>query len=92
MSPEPRLLNSRSIAVISGGAWCDAVVAQPGQAGFGGPLWRIHPNGGEGVYHHIEDLPAAPDAVFIGINRHAKFVAVKTLCARGTGGGRLFCQ
>ncbi len=87
-----RLLYPRSIAVIGGGAWCDAVVAQAEKAGFPGPVWRVHPKGGAGVFKRIEDLPKAPDAAFVGINRHASIEAVAVLAKIGAGGATCFAS
>ncbi len=87
-----RLFNPASIAVIGGGAWCDQVANQAIAAGFSGPVWRVHPKGGNGVFKRIEDLPAPPDASFIGINRHATIEAVQALSQLGAGGAVCFAS
>ena len=87
-----RLLTPSHIAVIGGGAWCDQVVQQAKAAGFSGPVWRVHPKGGDGVFKRIEDLPVPPDASFIGINRHATIEAVQALSQQGAGGAVCFAS
>ncbi|MEQ8335682.1 acetate--CoA ligase family protein [Nisaea sp.] len=91
-----RLLRPRSIAVIGGGAWCANVVAECRKIGFEGALWPIHPKRGEiaGVptYAAIADLPDAPDATFIGINRHATVETVAELSEMGAGGAVCFAS
>ncbi|MBZ0124732.1 MAG: CoA-binding protein, partial [Roseovarius sp.] len=91
-----RLLRPRSIAVIGGGAWCASVVEQCRKMGFAGPLWPVHPSrsevGGVAAYARLENLPAAPDAAFVGINRHATVEAVRLLAAMGAGGAVCFAS
>lgn len=91
-----RLLRPRSIAVIGGGAWCANVVAECRKIGFEGALWPIHPKreevAGVPTYASIADLPDAPDATFIGINRHATVDAVAELAEMGAGGAVCFAS
>lgn len=91
-----RLFRPKSIAVIGGGAWCAQVIGQSQRLEFGGAIWPIHPKGGEmsglAVYKTLEDLPTPPDAVFIGINRHATIEAVKVLSTLGAGGAVCFAS
>ncbi len=91
-----RLLRPRSIAVIGGGAWCASVVEQCRKMGFAGPVWPVHPSrsevGGVAAYARLEDLPAAPGAAFVGINRHATVEAVRLLAAMGAGGAVCFAS
>ncbi|WP_339854886.1 acetate--CoA ligase family protein [uncultured Nisaea sp.] len=91
-----RLLRPRSIAVIGGGAWCANVVAECRKIGFEGALWPIHPKrqeiAGIPTYASIADLPDAPDATFIGINRHATVDAVAELSEMGAGGAVCFAS
>jgi len=91
-----RLLRPRSIAVIGGGVWCESVVAQCRKMGFAGPVWPVHPAraevGGMPAVARIEDLPGAPDAAFIGVNRHATIAAVEQLRAIGAGGAVCFAS
>ncbi|WP_209597098.1 acetate--CoA ligase family protein [Ruegeria sp. HKCCSP351] len=91
-----RLLRPKSIAVIGGGAWCQQVILQSERMGYAGQIWPVHPKAsdiaGHKVYGHIEDLPDAPDAVFIGINRHATIEAVQVLSSMGAGGAVCFAS
>ena len=84
-----RLLRPRSIAVI-GGTWAGNVVEQCQRMAFSGEIWPIHPRQqqvrGLKCFARIEDLPHAPDAVFIGINRFATVEAVEVLSKVGAGG------
>ena len=91
-----RLFSPRSIAVIGGGAWGRQVIAQCQKIGFQGDLWVVHPTkddvAGLAPYRTIEDLPAAPDAVFIGVNRYATIDAVAALSRIGAGGAICFAS
>ncbi|TMV05539.1 acetate--CoA ligase family protein [Ruegeria sediminis] len=91
-----RLLGFRSLAVIGGGAWCAEVIRQVRKLGFTGPVWPVHPRAqeiaGERVYATIEDLPDAPDAGFVGINRRATVEAVAALSRAGAGGAVCFAS
>lgn len=84
-----RLLAPRSIAVV-GGAPADRVVWQCRKLGFDGPIWPVHPSraqlGGIDCLPTLADLPGVPDAVFIGVNRHATIDAIRTVSAMGAGG------
>ena len=89
-----RLFRPRSIAVIGGGAWGRAVVAQTVKMGFAGAVWPVHPTaadvGGIAAVPSIAALPGAPDAVFIGVNRHATIEVLAALRDRGAGGATCF--
>ena len=89
-----RLLRPRSIAVIGGGAWCRAVVEQCRLIGFAGDLWVVHPKADEiaGItpLRRIADLPAPPDASFVGVNRFATIDVIAALSAMGAGGAVCF--
>ncbi len=91
-----RLLRPKSIAVIGGGTWCQQVILQSERMGFGGHIWPVHPKAGDiaghPVYGRLEDLPDAPDATFVGINRHATIQAVEVLSAMGAGGAVCFAS
>ena len=91
-----RLLNPASVAVVGGGAWCAAVIAQLQRMGFGGAIWPIHPArpevAGLPAFTGIPDLPGAPDATFIGINRDATIGAVERLARAGGGGAVCFAS
>ena len=91
-----RLLRPKSIAVIGGGAWCEAVVRRCLDAAFEGPVWPLHPTRESmidlPVFKTVESLPAAPDASFIGVNRHKTINLVKALHDRGGGGAVCFAS
>ena len=84
-----RLLAPRSIAVV-GGAPAERVVAQCLKLGFDGPIWPVHPTrphlAGIACLPSLDDLPAAPDAVFLGVNRVATVAAMRTISRLGAGG------
>jgi len=91
-----RLFRPKSIAVVGGGAWCQQVILQSDRMGYEGAIWPVHPKAdkisGHTVYKSLEDLPAAPDAAFIGINRHATIEAVSVLSDMGAGGAVCFAS
>ncbi|WP_400083591.1 acetate--CoA ligase family protein [Yoonia sp. R78084] len=91
-----RLFNPCSIAVIGGGAWGAEVIRQCQKIGFAGDIWVVHPTkddvAGLLPFREIADLPAPPDAVFIGVNRHATVAAVEALAAIGAGGAICFAS
>ena len=90
-----RLLRPRSIAVLGSG-WAKNVVEQCQKMGFDGPVWPVHPSrddiGGVKCYRSLADLPSAPDATFIGVNRHATLGVVQELAAMGAGGATCFAS
>jgi acyl-CoA synthetase (NDP forming) len=89
-----RLLRPASVAVIGGGAWGHAVVAQLRKFGFPGEIWPVHPKavevGGVRAFPGLEALPGPPDAAFVGVNRRATIQAVAALSAMGAGGATCF--
>lgn len=91
-----RLLRPKSIAVVGGGSWCHNVIEQSRRFDYTGPIWPVHRTksdiAGEKSYKTIESLPSAPDATFIGINRHATVQAVAALSARNAGGAVCFAS
>ena len=84
-----RLLRPRHI-VVMGGRWAEAVIVSCLDMGFEGEIWPVHPTRdtikGVQAYPSLDALPEAPDAVFLGINRHASIEVVKALSAMGAGG------
>jgi acyl-CoA synthetase (NDP forming) len=86
-----RLFRPDSVAVIGGGAWCRSVIGGLHRIGFHGPVWHVHPNA-EGAIRSIADLPAAPDACFIGVNRTATIDCLRDLSAKGAGGAVCFAS
>lgn len=90
-----RLLRPRSIAVM-GSVWAGNVIEQCRKMGFEGPVWPVHPSkpeiGGLKAYPALSDLPAAPDATFIGVNRHATVEVVRQLAEMRAGGAICFAS
>ncbi|MFN3824317.1 MAG: acetate--CoA ligase family protein [Pseudorhodobacter sp.] len=90
-----RLLRPRSIAVLGSG-WAVNVVEQCRAMGFDGTVWPVHPTrdriGGITCTPSLADLPEAPDATFIGVNRHATVDVVRDLSAMGAGGAICFAS
>ncbi|WP_275296983.1 acetate--CoA ligase family protein [Jannaschia sp. Os4] len=88
-----RLLAPRTLAVL-GGRWAEAVVAKATAAGM--TVWPVHPTrremGGVPCVPALADLPAAPDAVFLGVNRDATVPLVADLTAMGAGGAVVFAS
>jgi acetyl-CoA synthetase len=84
-----RLLNPRSIAVF-GGAQAQEVIRQSDRMGYRGEIWPVHPKKteilGRPAYRSVADLPAIPDAAYVGVNRHITIDVVRDLAARGAGG------
>ncbi len=90
-----RLLRPRHIAVL-GASWAESVISQCAKMGFAGQVWPVHPTkshiGGLPAYPGLADLPEAPDATFIGVNRHATIGIVAELAAMGAGGAICFAS
>ncbi len=95
MSRLDRLLRPKSIAVF-GGDWAAAVVRQTRKMGFSGDIWPVHPTRDTvedlPVFRSVADLPAAPDACFVGVNREATVKIVGDLAYRGAGGAVCFAS
>lgn len=91
-----RLFSARSMAVVGGGAWCEAVIRVARALGFQGAVYPVHPSGrdiaGIAAMPRIEDLPEPVDVAFIGINRNATVGAVAALRAAGAGGAVCFAS
>ncbi|SIQ23553.1 Acyl-CoA synthetase (NDP forming) [Rhizobium sp. RU20A] len=85
-----RLIRPRTIAVF-GGKEARRVIEQCDRMGFSGAIWPVHPKldeiAGRPCYRSVADLPDAPDASFIGVNRELTIDIVTSLAARGAGGG-----
>src|SRR5690606_27910732 len=88
-----RLLKPRSVALV-GGRTLVPSVAMLRKAGFGGNVQVVNPFqreiGGIACVPTIADLPDAPDAAFLSINRKLTVEAVRALSARGAGGAVCF--
>ncbi|MGD9317838.1 MAG: CoA-binding protein, partial [Anaerolineae bacterium] len=84
-----RLLNPRSIAVF-GGAQAQETIRQSDLMGYKGEIWPVHPKKteilGRKVYRSVADLPASPDAAYVGVNRYLTVDIVRDLAARHAGG------
>jgi len=84
-----RLTRPRTIAVF-GGKEARRVIEQCDKMGFAGEIWPVHPKNdeilGRSCYRSVADLPAAPDAAFVGINRQLTIEIIRELSARGAGG------
>ncbi len=96
MNTFSRLFNPKSIAVVGGGAWGEAVLEQAKKFDFPGKLYAVHPSKSEvaGVpaWKGAHLLPEVPDAAFIGINREATVGAVERLRKKGAGGAVCFAS
>ena len=90
-----RLLAPRSIAAI-GGRWAERVVEQCQKMGFSGEVWPIHPTKddvrGVRCYRSVADLPGAPDASFLAVNRKLAVEVMGDLSRRGAGGAICFAS
>jgi acetyl-CoA synthetase len=84
-----RLLNPRTIATF-GGANAAEVIRQSDLMEFQGEIWPVHPKKTEilerKVYRSVDDLPASPDAAYIGVNRYLTIDIVKALARCDAGG------
>ena len=84
-----RFVRPRSIAVF-GGSQAQEVIRQSDRMGYEGELWPVHPTKdqilGRTVYRSVADLPASPDAAYVGVNRNLTIDIVRDLAARGAGG------
>jgi len=90
-----RLIRPASIAVF-GGSWAHSVIEQCQKMGYSGKLWPVHPTKasvrGLACYQSIDDLPHAPDASFLGVNRVATIDLVRQLSSMGAGGAVCFAS
>lgn len=90
-----RLFRPKSIALF-GGSWVGNVIAQLQKSGFEGAIWPVNPKRADilGVpcFAAIEDLPGAPDAAFVGVNREASVEVIGRLSAMGAGGATCFAS
>jgi acyl-CoA synthetase (NDP forming) len=84
-----RLFRPRTIAVF-GGKEAARVVEQCDRMGFAGEIWPVHPARdevhGRRCFRSFADLPGAPDAAFVGVNRTLTVDIVRGLAERGAGG------
>jgi acyl-CoA synthetase (NDP forming) len=84
-----RFLKPKSIAVY-GGAWAENVILQLQKSRYHGEIWAVHPTktnlAGVACFTNTSDLPAAPDAAFIGVNRALTIDVVGELRDAKAGG------
>ncbi|MGB7243245.1 MAG: acetate--CoA ligase family protein [Sulfitobacter sp.] len=94
MTPErranfQRLLRPRHIAFVGGR---DAIIAinEARRRGFQGQMWAVNPKraelGGLPCVASIDDLPEAPDAVYLAIPAGGVVAALRILAQMGAGG------
>ncbi len=90
-----RLLRPRSIAVV-GGNYAESVIDQCDRMGYGGDIWPVHPNRdairGRPCVRRVRELPASPDAAFLGVNRHATLDLLRELALMKAGGAVAFAS
>src|SRR6476660_9916987 len=86
--PLDRLLRPQTIAVF-GGREARRVIEQCDRMGFAGEIWPVHPKLdevlGRRCCRSLSDLPAAPDAAFVGVNRVLTVDIVRGLSRAGAG-------
>jgi acyl-CoA synthetase (NDP forming) len=84
-----RLTRPKTIAVF-GGKEAGRVVEQCRKMGYEGEIWPVHPTKDEvhgyRCYRSVAELPAPPDASFVGVNRQLSIEIIGQLSARGAGG------
>ncbi|MFC6689004.1 acetate--CoA ligase family protein [Jhaorihella thermophila] len=91
-----RLLHPRSMVVIGGGAWCEAIIGAARRIGYEGAILPVHPSrddvAGLNAVRRVEDCRDPVDVAFVGINRHATVEAVAALRGLGAGGAVCFAS
>jgi acyl-CoA synthetase (NDP forming) len=91
-----RLLNPRSIAVVGGGIWCESVLKQCRAFGYTGQLTAVHPKRSEiagfPAVSSLDQLNEVPDAIFVGVNRHATIEVIRQAAKLGAGGAVCFAS
>jgi acyl-CoA synthetase (NDP forming) len=84
-----RLIKPKHIAFV-GGVDAEIAIGEAKRAGFKGLIWPVNPRreqlGGHKCFQTLEDLPSAPDAVYLAIPRDHALNAVKDLAKIGAGG------
>lgn len=88
-----RLLRPRSVVFV-GGRTLGPAIAVLRRAGFIGQVHVVNPQqteiGGIRCVPSIAELPEAPDAAFLSVNRHLTVEAVRALADRDAGGAICF--
>jgi acyl-CoA synthetase (NDP forming) len=78
-----------SIAFV-GGDIAEMSIHRCLEMGFQGRIWPVHPSretlAGYHCYASVEDLPQAPDAAYVGVNREQTITVVEQLSMAGAGG------
>jgi acyl-CoA synthetase (NDP forming) len=84
-----RLFSPKSIAFI-GGSIAEMSIKRCQDMGFQGEIWPVHPTrqfmAGYQCYTSVKDLPSAPDAAYIGVNKAVTVQVVGELSKLGAGG------
>jgi acyl-CoA synthetase (NDP forming) len=84
-----RLFAPRHVAVI-GGRDAEVAIRECDRIGFDGEIWPVNPKretlGGRACFANLEDLPEAPDAVYLAIPATAALDTVAKFSAMGAGG------
>ncbi len=84
-----RLFSPKSIAFI-GGSIAEMSIKRCQDMGFQGEIWPVHPTrefmAGHKCYASVKDLPSAPDAAYIGVNKEVTVQVVGELSELGAGG------
>ncbi|MFN0193242.1 MAG: acetate--CoA ligase family protein [Aestuariivirga sp.] len=84
-----RLMKPRHVTVV-GGRDVETVAGECARIGFNGPFWPVNPKrshiGGHICYPTVEQLPEAPDAVFLAVPKEAAIETLAKLNAMGAGG------
>ena len=82
-----RLLRPRSLAFV-GGASAELAIDACRAFGFTGDMWAVNPSRelrGLATFASVDELPAGPDAAFVGVDRRATVEVVGQLAAKGAG-------
>lgn len=80
------LLSPASIAFV-GGARAQLAANQTRRFGFGGQAWLVGP---AGAYGSLSELPAVPDAVFVGVAAPTALDIIAEAAALGVGGAVVY--
>ena len=90
-----RLLRPKSVAVV-GGAWALAAAQSSLRMKYKGDVWLVNTSrksaAGLKCHRAISELPRAPDAVFVGVNRKESVRVVGELSEAGCGGAVCFAS
>ncbi|MFQ1702661.1 acetate--CoA ligase family protein [Loktanella agnita] len=84
-----RLMQPAQIAFV-GGTDAEIAIEEARRRGFTGEIWAVNPKrremGGVPCVASVEELPTAPDAVFLAIPARPAIKVVQSLAAMGAGG------